>query len=72
VEFEETLKSGAGIALYTGALSEVQKRKVRDEKTNIVFTNPEMVHMSFLTWHHLWNRFFSERVLKFNLISQLG
>ena len=59
MEFEETLKSGAGIAHYTGALSEVQKRKVRDEKMNIVFTNPEMVHMSFLAWHHLWNRFFS-------------
>lgn len=68
VEFEETLKSGAGIARYTGALSEVQKRKVRDEKTNIVFTNPEMVHMSFLAWHHLWNRFFSN--LRFIVVDE--
>jgi len=68
VEFEETLKSGAGIARYTGALSEAQKRKVRDEKTNIVFTNPEMVHMSFLAWHHLWNRFFSN--LRFIVVDE--
>lgn len=68
VEFEETLKSGAGIARYTGALSEVQKRKVRDEKTNIVFTNPEMVHMSFLAWHHLWNCFFSN--LRFIVVDE--
>jgi DEAD/DEAH box helicase domain-containing protein len=68
VEFEECLKSGAGIARYTGALSEAQKRKVRDGKTNIVFTNPEMVHMSFLAWHHLWNRFFSN--LKFIIIDE--
>ncbi|MHB8103347.1 MAG: DEAD/DEAH box helicase [Methanosarcina sp.] len=68
VEFEETLKSGAGIARYTGALSEAQKRKVRDEKSNIVFTNPEMVHMSFLAWHHLWNRFFSN--LRFIVVDE--
>jgi DEAD/DEAH box helicase domain-containing protein len=67
-EFEEVLKSGAGIARYTGALSEAQKRKVRDGKTNIVFTNPEMVHMSFLAWHHLWRRFFSN--LKFIVVDE--
>lgn len=68
IEFEETLKSGAGIARYTGALSEAQKRKVRDGKTNIIFTNPEMVHMSFLAWHHLWNSFFSN--LKFIIVDE--
>jgi DEAD/DEAH box helicase domain-containing protein len=68
VEFEEALKSGAGIARYTGAISEAQKRKVRDGNTNIVFTNPEMVHMSFLAWHHLWNRFFSN--LKFIIVDE--
>ena len=59
VEFEEILRSGAGIVRYTGALSEAQKRKIRAGQKNIVFTNPEMVHMSFLAWHHLWRRFFS-------------
>jgi DEAD/DEAH box helicase domain-containing protein len=68
MEFEDSLKSGAGIARYTGALNEAQKRKVRDGKTNIVFTNPEMVHMSFLAWHHLWNRFFSN--LKFIVVDE--
>lgn len=68
MEFEATLKSGAGIARYTGALNEAQKKKVRDGKTNIVFTNPEMVHMSFLAWHHLWNNFFSS--LKFIVVDE--
>ncbi len=68
VEFEEALRSGAGIARYTGALSEAQKRKVREGQNNIVFTNPEMVHMSFLAWHHLWRRFFSN--LKFIVVDE--
>jgi len=68
VGFEETLQSGSGVARYTGALSEAQKRQVRDGKTNIVFTNPEMIHMSFLAWHHLWRRFFSN--LKFIIVDE--
>ncbi|MCQ1536414.1 DEAD/DEAH box helicase [Methanosarcina sp. KYL-1] len=68
LEFEEGLKSGAGIARYTGALSDAQKRKIRDGQTNVVFTNPEMIHMSFLAWHHLWKRFFSN--LKFIVVDE--
>ncbi len=68
LEFEKELKSGAGIARYTGALSEAQKRKVREGQTNIVLTNPEMIHMSFLAWHHLWRRFFSN--LKFIVVDE--
>lgn len=68
LEFEEALKSGAGIARYTGALSEAEKRRVREGQTNVVLTNPEMIHMSFLAWHHLWRRFFSN--LKFIIVDE--
>lgn len=68
LEFEEALKSGAGIARYTGALSEAEKRKVREGQTNVVLTNPEMIHMSFLAWHHLWRRFFSN--LRFIVVDE--
>lgn len=68
LEFEAVLKSGAGIARYTGALSEAEKRKVREGQTNVVLTNPEMIHMSFLAWHHLWRRFFSN--LRFIVIDE--
>ena len=68
LEFEEALKSGAGIARYTGALNEAQKRKVREGQTNVILTNPEMIHMSFLAWHHLWKRFFSN--LKFIVVDE--
>lgn len=68
LEFEKSLNSGAGIARYTGALTASQKREIREGQTNIVFTNPEMVHMSFLAWHHLWRRFFSN--LKFIVIDE--
>lgn len=68
LEFERSLKSGAGIARYTGALSEAEKRKVREGQTNVVLTNPEMIHMSFLAWHHLWRRFFSN--LRFIVVDE--
>lgn len=68
LEFEEALKSGAGIARYTGALSETEKRKIREGQTNVVLTNPEMIHMSFLAWHHLWRHFFSN--LKFIVVDE--
>lgn len=68
LEFEGALNSGAGIARYTGALTAAQKREIREGQTNIVFTNPEMVHMSFLAWHHLWRRFFSN--LKFIVVDE--
>ncbi|AKB36380.1 putative ATP-dependent helicase [Methanosarcina siciliae C2J] len=68
LEFEGALVSGAGIARYTGALNAAQKREIREGQTNVVFTNPEMVHMSFLAWHHLWRRFFSN--LKFIVVDE--
>lgn len=68
LELEKALKSGAGIARYTGALSEAEKRKVREGQTNVVLTNPEMIHMSFLAWHHLWKRFFSN--LRFIVVDE--
>jgi DEAD/DEAH box helicase domain-containing protein len=68
LEFEEALKSGAGIARYTGALSEAEKRKVREGQTNVVLTNPEMIHMSFLAWHHLWRHFYSN--LRFIVVDE--
>ncbi len=68
LEFEMELGSGTRIARYTGALSDSEKRKVREGRTNVVFTNPEMIHMSFLAWHHLWKRFFSN--LKFIVVDE--
>lgn len=68
LNFEEELGTGANINRYTGALSAPEKRKVREGKNNIIFTNPEMVHMSFLAWHHLWRRFFSH--LKFIVLDE--
>jgi len=41
MKFEETLGSGAVTSRYTGVLSEAQKRKIREGRKNIVFTNPE-------------------------------
>lgn len=68
LDFEEKVGSKAGISRYTGALSPPEKRKVREGNTNIIFTNPEMVHMSFLYWHHLWKRFYSN--LKFIVVDE--
>ena len=40
---------------YTGAVTSAKRREVRARQPNILLTNPEMLHLSFLQWHHLWS-----------------
>ncbi len=39
---------GAGAAIYDGDLSAWRRRRVREAPPNLVLTNPEMLHLSFL------------------------
>jgi DEAD/DEAH box helicase domain-containing protein len=39
---------------YTGAVNSAKRREVRARQPNILLTNPEMLHLSLLQWHHLW------------------
>ena len=47
-------KRAVSIAKYTGAVNSRQRRAARLRQPNIVLTNPEMLHLSFLLWHTQW------------------
>ncbi|PKL59052.1 MAG: ATP-dependent helicase [Methanomicrobiales archaeon HGW-Methanomicrobiales-5] len=57
--FMKELGIDANVSRYVGTMDENEKRNVRYGNSKIILTNPEMVHMSFLPWKHLWKRFLS-------------
>ena len=42
------------VARYTGSLNSGQRRVIRERSPNLLLTNPEMLHLSFLLWHQNW------------------
>jgi DEAD/DEAH box helicase domain-containing protein len=52
----ESLKIKA--AIYDGDTSDWHRRKIRDAPPNVIMTNPEMLHLSFLPHHEKWHNFF--------------
>ncbi|MBN1400794.1 MAG: DEAD/DEAH box helicase [Anaerolineae bacterium] len=59
----------AGIGRYTGALNSDQRRALRARQPNIILTNPEMVHLSFLLWHQNWEAFWQN--LRFVVVDEV-
>jgi DEAD/DEAH box helicase domain-containing protein len=54
----ESLSSGnVRMAKYDGDLSAGEKRKVRKNPPNLLFTNPDMIHSSLLRTHTEWQTF---------------
>ncbi len=58
----------ANISKYVGTMNEDEKREVRYGNFQIILTNPEMIHLSFLPWHRIWKRFLSN--LKFIVVDE--
>jgi DEAD/DEAH box helicase domain-containing protein len=58
----------AYISKYVGTMSEDEKREVRYGNSQIILTNPEMIHLSFLPWNRIWKRFLSN--LKFIVVDE--
>jgi DEAD/DEAH box helicase domain-containing protein len=69
-EFRDALGFGTGIRItrYIGTMSDGEKRIVRYGSPQIILTNPEMIHYSFLAWKHLWAGFLSN--LKFIVVDE--
>ncbi len=44
-------------AIFDGDTSSYQRRKIRERPPAVLFTNPEMVHLSLLAYHSSWQRF---------------
>ncbi|MFP3896158.1 MAG: DEAD/DEAH box helicase [Anaerolineales bacterium] len=58
-----------GIAKYTGAVDTAKRQRIRAREPNIVLTNPEMVHLSFLLWHRKWKALWSN--LRFIVVDEV-
>jgi len=56
-------------AVYDGDVSSYQKAKLRKNLPQILLTNPEMLHLSMLAHHHLWESFFKN--LKYVVIDEV-
>ncbi len=60
--FHETVSHIEGkiptAAIYDGDTSAWHRKRIRDNPPNIILTNPEMVHLSFLPYHDKWAAFF--------------
>jgi DEAD/DEAH box helicase domain-containing protein len=46
-------------AIYDGDTSAWHRKKIRENPPNVMMTNPEMLHLSFLPYHEKWHEFFS-------------
>lgn len=49
---------GPVAAVYDGDTNAYQRRKIRQKPPNVLFTNPEMVHLSLLAYHDKWEMLF--------------
>jgi len=50
---------GPTAAIYDGDTSAYRRKRIREAPPNVVITNPEMVHLSFLAHHRKWASFLS-------------
>jgi len=63
MQFESLFEVGAGsgpeslAAIYDGDTSPWQRQKIRKNPPNIIITNPDMLHLSFLPYHSNWAHF---------------
>lgn len=64
----EILNSEIGIGIYDGDTS-AEKRRVIKRSTNLLFTNPDMLHLGILPHHTNWSEFFQN--LKFVIIDEV-
>ena len=46
-------------ALFDGDTGSAQRRRIKDEPPRVLFTNPEMLHLSLLPYHQGWQDFFA-------------
>jgi DEAD/DEAH box helicase domain-containing protein len=61
----ETIRS----AIYDGDTPAHRRRKMREDPPQILISNPDMVHLSFLPYHAQWKEFFE--TLRFVVIDEL-
>jgi DEAD/DEAH box helicase domain-containing protein len=58
-ELSQTMTLNVKIDRFVGSMSKAEKDAVKHGNTKIIFTNPEMLHLSFLQWKQQWRQFLS-------------
>ncbi|WP_321428921.1 DEAD/DEAH box helicase [uncultured Methanolobus sp.] len=58
-ELSQTMTLNVKIDRFVGSMSRAEKDAVKHGNTKIIFTNPEMLHLSFLQWKQQWKQFLS-------------
>lgn len=58
-KLSHTMRLNVNIDRFVGSMSKAEKDNVKYGNTKIIFTNPEMLHLSFLQWKHQWKHFLS-------------
>lgn len=48
----------ASAAIYDGDTPDAERRKIRRKPPNVLFTNPDMLHLALLPYHGSWTDFF--------------
>ncbi|MFA0823370.1 MAG: DEAD/DEAH box helicase [Methanomethylovorans sp.] len=57
--FSQLMGLDININRFIGSMPKDEKDAVKYNNPRIVFTNPDMLHLSFLQWKHQWKRFLS-------------
>ena len=55
--------------VYDGDVSSYQRRKIRSRLPNVIFTNPDMIHLALNPYHNKWAQFFQN--LKYIVIDEI-
>lgn len=58
-DFSDQMGLDIRIDKFIGTMSQAEKNSVKYGNPRILFTNPDMLHMSFLAWKHQWRGFLS-------------
>lgn len=56
-------------AIFDGDSTQYQRRKIKENPPQVLFTNPEMLHLSILAYHSGWQQFLSK--LKYVVIDEV-
>ncbi len=62
-------KPGITQNIYDGDTSQYKRKKIKQAPPNVLFTNPEMLHLSLMPYHSTWGEFFEN--LRFVVVDEV-
>jgi len=68
-ELSEAVGLGLVGEVYDGDTPAERRREIRENLTNVIFTNPDMLHLAFLPFHRKWEGLF--RNLKYIVVDEI-